>query len=117
MNRTLRSLLLLFAIVWQSVATLSPMAIEKMAASIDHSVLHTQEATHHHHDDQSTHLEDADDGLQHQHADNGFSTLGLLFTMMTALSLAAPQAFLTALKVAKSSATLEGLFRPPRLQS
>jgi hypothetical protein len=56
MNRTLRSLLLIFAMLWQSMAMLSPLSVEKLAASIDHGVLHTQEATHHHHDDASAHI-------------------------------------------------------------
>ena len=117
MNRTLRSLFLIFAILWQSMAMLSPLSIEKIAASIDHGVLHSQEATHHHHDDASAHIEDTAEGLHHQHADSGMSALGLLPTITLALSLAAPQAFVAALSATRSSTTLEGLLRPPRLQS
>ena len=117
MSRSLHSLLLIFAIVWQSMAMLSPYAIEKMATSIDHGVLHTQEATHHHHDDASTHIEDTAEGLHHQHADSGMSTLGLLSTITLSLSLAAPLAFIAALSATRSSPTLEGLLRPPRLLS
>jgi hypothetical protein len=117
MSRSLHSLLLIFAIVWQSMAMLSPYAIEKMTASIDHGVLHTQEATHHHHDDASAHIEDTAEGLHHQHADSGMSTLGLLSTITLSLSLAAPQAFIAALSATRSSPTLEGLLRPPRLRS
>jgi hypothetical protein len=117
MNRTLRSLLLIFAILWQSLAMLSPLSIEKIAASIDHGVLHTQEATHHHHHDASAHIEDTAEGLYHQHADSGMSTLGLLPTITSSLSLAAPLAFVAALGTTRSSPTLEGLLRPPRLQS
>lgn len=117
MNRTLRSLLLIFAILWQSMAMLSPISIEKIAASIDNSVMHTLEATHHHHDDASAHIEDTAEGLHHQHADSGISTLGLLSTITLTLSLTAPQAFVAALSTTRSSPTLEGLLRPPRLQS
>lgn len=117
MNRTLRSLFLILAIVWQSMAVLSPFSIEKIAASIDNSVMHTLEATHHHHDDASAHIEDASEGLHHQHADSGMSTLGVLSTITLALSLAAPQTFVAALSATRSSPTLEGLLRPPRLQS
>jgi hypothetical protein len=117
MNRTLRSLLLIFAIVWQSMAMLSPLSIEKIAASIDHGILHSQEATHHHHDDASAHIEDTAEGLHHQHADSGMTTLGLLSTITLSLSLAAPQAFVAALSTTRSSPTLEGLLRPPRLHS
>jgi hypothetical protein len=99
------------------MAMLSPYAIEKMATSIDHGVLHTQEATHHHHDDASAHIEDTAEGLHHQHADSGMSTLGLLSTITLSLSLAAPQAFIAALSATRSSPTLEGLLRPPRLRS
>jgi hypothetical protein len=117
MNRTLRSLLLIFAMVWQSMAMLSPLSIEKLAASIDHGILHTQEATHHHHDDASAHIEDTAEGLHHQHADSGMTTLGLLSTITLSVSSAAPQAFVIALSTTRSSPTLEGLLRPPRLHA
>jgi hypothetical protein len=117
MNRTLRSLLMLFAILWQSMAMLSPYAIEKMAASIDHGVLHTQEATHHHHDNASAHIEDTAEGLHHQHADSGMSTLALLSNMVLSLSLDAPQSFVATLSSTRTSPNLEGPLRPPRLQS
>jgi hypothetical protein len=117
MNRTLRSLLLIFAMVWQSMAMLSSLSIERLAANIDHGVLHTQEATHHHHDDASAHIEDTAEGLHHQHADSGMSTLGLLSTITLSLSLTAPQAFIGLLSTTLSSPTLEGLLRPPRLQA
>lgn len=113
MNRTLRSLLLIFAIVWQSMAMLSPLSVEKLAASIDHG----QEATHHHHDDASAHIEDTAEGLHHQHADSGMTTLGLLSTITLSVSSAAPQAFVIALSTTRSSPTLEGLLRPPRLHA
>lgn len=117
MGRSLHSLLLIFAIMWQSMAMLSPYAIEKMAASIDHGVLHTQEATHHHHDDASAHIEDTAEGLHHQHVDSGMSTLALLSNMVLSLSLEAPQSFVATLNSTRTSPNLEGLLRPPRLQS
>lgn len=117
MNRSLRSLLMIFAILWQSMAMLSPYAIQKMAASIDHGVLHTQEATHHHHDDASAYIEDAAEGLDHQHADSGMSTLALLSNTTPSFSLEAPQSFVAKLSSTRTSPTLEGLLRPPRLQS
>jgi len=117
MNRTLRSLLLIFAILWQSMAMLSPLSIEKIAASIDHGVLHSQEATHHHHDDASAHIEDTDEGLQHQHADSGLQTLGLTATMSAAFPSLSPVSNLTHLRKPSPSPTIDGLLRPPRLQA
>ena len=117
MNRTLRSLFLIFAIVWQSMAMLSPFSIEKIAASIDNSVMHTLEATHHHHDDQSAHIEDTDEGLQHQHADSGLQTLGLIPTMTADFSSLPPVSALTHLHKPSPSPTLAGLLRPPRLRA
>lgn len=117
MNRTLHSLFLVFAILWQSLAMLSPMFIEKSAATFEHALLHNQEATHHHHDDQSAHIEDAGEGMQHQHADSGLQTLGLAPTMMAAFSSLPPASTVSHLSHPSPSPTLAGLLRPPSLQS
>ncbi|MEY3783136.1 MAG: hypothetical protein RIS97_1315 [Pseudomonadota bacterium] len=117
MNRTLQALLLVFAILWQSMAMLSPLSIEKIAASIDNSVMHALEATHHHHDDASAHIEDTDEGLQHQHADSGLQTLGLIPTMTADFSSLPPVSALTHLHKPSPSPTLAGLLRPPRLRA
>lgn len=117
MNRTLQALFLVFAMLWQSMAMLSPFSIEKIAASIDNSVMHTLEATHHHHDDQSAHIEDTDEGLQHQHADSGLQTLGLIPTMTADFSSLPPVSALTHLHKPSPSPTLAGLLRPPRLRA
>ena len=117
MNRTLQALLLVFAISWQSLAMLSPIFIEKSAATFEHALLHSQEATHHHHDDQSAHIEDANEGLQHQHADSGLQTLGLIPTMTADFSSLPPVSVLTHLHKPSPSPTLAGLLRPPRLRA
>jgi hypothetical protein len=117
MNRTLQALLLVFAILWQSMAMLSPLSIEKIAASIDNSVMHALEATHHHHDDASAHIENTDEGLQHQHADSGLQTLGLIPTMTADFSSLPPVSALTHLHKPSPSPTLAGLLRPPRLRA
>lgn len=117
MSRSYRVWLLLIAIVWQTAAMLSPFSIEKVAANFDHIVLHSHEATHHHHDDQSAHIEDTDEGLQHLHADSGLQTPGLTPTMTSNLSVAQPVSPLVHLLLPRPSPTLDGLLRPPRLVS
>jgi hypothetical protein len=114
-NRTLQALCLVFVIVWQSLAMLSPIFIQKSAATFEHALLHNQEATHHHHDDQSAHIEDTDEGFQHQHADSGLQTLGLTPTTTTAFSSLPPVAPLIHLSKPSPTPTLDGLLRPPRL--
>lgn len=117
MNRTLQALFLVFAILWQSLAMLSPIFIEKSAATFEHALLHSQEATHHHHDDQSAHIEDTDEGLQHQHTDGGLQTLGLIPTMTADFPPLPPVSALAHLHKPSPSPTLDGLLRPPRLRA
>jgi len=114
-NRTLQALFLVFAILWQSLAMLSPIFIEKSVATFEHALLHSQEATHHHHDDQSAHIEDTDEGFQHQHADSGLQTLALIPTMTANFPSLLPVSSLTHLSKPSPSPTLDGLLRPPRL--
>ena len=52
MSRRLCSLLLLIALLWQSVGMLSPFTVAQRAQQMGHVVVHVQDVDHHHHADQ-----------------------------------------------------------------
>ncbi len=77
MSRPFRAILLMLAVVWQTAALFTPWISSHWAAELDHIAVHTQGNGHHHHDDQTLHLDDNDAGLMHQHADTNTHLIGL----------------------------------------
>lgn len=78
MPHRLRSLLLVIALLWQSIGMVTPFAVAQRADQMAHMVVHTQDVDHHHHEDLSAHVE-ASGGLDsHEHADTGVTPAGLL---------------------------------------
>ena len=118
MSCRFRSILLLLIISWQFLSMASPLALSERSQDFTHVALHWQNDGHHHHDDQSFHVEDSDDAsqtAQHQHVDSSIKTVCLL-TMDCFLiprTLAAPPSMLVA--PLGSPPFLEGPLRPPRL--
>ncbi|HPU08906.1 hypothetical protein [Ectopseudomonas oleovorans] len=78
MSRRLLSFLLLIAFLCQSLPVLSSQGIAERSLEVEHVTLHWQDTEHHHHDDQSLHIEDSADDAQHEHADAGFNTTCLV---------------------------------------
>lgn len=114
MLRPARALLLLLAMVWQTLACLSPWAVAAQAALVAHAALHAQADAHHHHDDQSLHLDDSNAGTPHAHADPSLQPPGLLPGQAPAvmpLALAAPP---SRAEHSGRPPLLAGLFRPPQ---
>lgn len=110
----LRALGLLFAILWQTLAMVSPMSIAAKSMEYEHAILHTQVSDHHHHDDGSLHLEALDASPSHLHADTGYSGSGILPGAI-AQELMAPLAGPgTDAANGGPSPYLDGPLRPPR---
>ena len=107
------TLLFLAVFLWQSLAGLGSTNIVERAGELDHLVAHDQDANHHHHADQSLHMDDDDGPSQHQHADTNPNTAVLLTAFqLAAISIATfspPERDRTMWR----SHTLEGPFRPP----
>ncbi len=99
--------------LWQSLAWVTPFAVEAKGEQIAHMTVHQQERGHHHHDDASLHLSsDADSGL-HFHADDGFQPTALN-TVAPVIAVEAPRdAAPTAQAVRPPTVFLDSLLRPP----
>ena len=116
MRRAAVIILVLFGMLWQSMALARVGSPVNPLADLPHAVMHWQGESHHHHEDGSYHLDDSKESVQHMVADH----LG------ASLVMAAPSLFeLPRLRSAAPaglhatpapSPTLDGLLRPPRLR-
>ena len=107
MPHRLRSLLLVIALLWQSIGMVTPFAVAQRADQM------AQDVDHHHHEDLSAHVE-ASGGLDsHEHADTGVTPAGLLTSAslkVPSLPPASPAALILQRYIPPS---LDGLLRPP----
>ncbi len=71
MTHRLRALLLLAALLWQSLGMLGAFSVSQRAGELAHLTVHAQEADHHHHADHSLHMDVDEGAAQHFHADTG----------------------------------------------
>ena len=108
MPHRLRSLLLVIALLWQSIGMVTPFAVAQRADQMAHMVVHTQDVDH-----LSAHVE-ASGGLDsHEHADTGVTPAGLLPSAslkVPSLPPASPAALILQRYIPPS---LDGLLRPP----
>ena len=112
-----RALLMLFAMLWQCLVMAGPLPLSQAAQGFEHTLLHGQAADHHHHDDASIHLQEADGAFPHHHADGSFNTLGYLPSAWFSGGAFRPIAPGESADPLALSADLEGLLRPPRRQA
>jgi hypothetical protein len=107
-------LVMLFAMLGQSVALARAGSIANVIADLEHAALHWQEEGHHHHDDGSYHMDDSNESAQHVAADHLSTTLATALPPshdFPPLGSAAPGGLHKALA---PGPTLDGLLRPPR---
>ncbi len=117
MSRSVVLLLLLFAMVWQTVALARAGSTVNALADTEHTALHWQEAGHHHHQDGSYHLDDSPESAQHLVSDHVSATAVLLLStahVFPHLGSAAPGGLH---KAPVPGPDPEGLLRPPRSRS
>jgi hypothetical protein len=117
MRRSAVLLVMLCAMLWQSVALARVGSTVNVFADLAHAALHWQEEGHHHHDDGSYHLDDSSDSAQHVLTDHVTATSALLVTAshdVPPLGSAAPRGLH---EPRLSNPTLDGLLRPPRHRS
>lgn len=113
MSQRLRSLLLLIALLWQSVGMVSPFAVAQRAEQMAHMVVHTQDVDHHHHSDRSLHIE-ASGGIEsHQHVDEGMTPTGMLPSASLNVPRLPPSSPAAPAVLRYSPPSLDGLLRPP----
>ena len=114
MSRPIRALMFMLAFVWQAAALFVPSASAAWAAELDHLAFHTQGDGHHHHDDQTLHLDDTDSVVMHQHADTGTHSFGL-WPDTTLRLLPMPRASVVAWgHRLRPPPLLDGMLRPPK---
>lgn len=117
MLRRSRALVLIMAFVFQTLALLSPWSVAAATEDLEHLTLHALDGRHHHHGDQSLHVQDAEESVQHQHADGGPQTGVPLATAVGPCEAAARGAVPQFDGQAFLSAAPDGLLRPPRLSA
>lgn len=114
MRRSAVLLVMLIAMLWQSLALARVGSTVNALADRGHTALHWQEAGHHHHEDGSYHLDESKESAQHLLVDQVSATTALMFAAshgFPPLGAAAPSG-----RHDKTvpSPTLDGLLRPPR---
>lgn len=109
-----RALLLLLAMVWQALAWLTPVHLDHQKEVIAHMVLHAQEVDHHHHADQTLHVEDNGSEPPHQHAHQAVQLPGLPPTLTLAVADPLPSVLVPGAGTGHAPVFLEGPLRPPR---
>ena len=117
MRRSAVLIVMLFAMLWQSVALARVGSTVNALADLQHTALHWQEEGHHHHEDGSYHQDDSKESVQHVLSDQGGATAALMVAAQhdfPSLGSAAPRG-LHDTRV--PNPTLDGLLRPPRFRS
>ena len=117
MRLTAVLLVMLFAMLWQSVALARVGSTVNVLADLEHAALHWQEEGHHHHDDGSYHLDDSNASAQHVLSDHVSATAALMVAAshdFPPLGSAAPSGLH---ETRVPDPTLDGLLRPPRSRS
>lgn len=85
MFRRLVAIILLAAISWPFLSALTPMSTEKQVFELANTVVHGQGTDHHHHDDQSLHIDESGGAAQHVHADSELNSMGFFWWAATQL--------------------------------
>ena len=115
MTQRSRSLLLFLVMLWQALLLLVPFHVAERAQAWSHAVQHSEALLHHHHQDQSLHLEEAiGQAIDHLHTDSGFSSVGLVPAGWLTLGVFVPFVRLAMPPMAIPFPHLEGPLRPPR---
>ncbi len=117
MRRSTVFLVMLIAMLWQSVALARTGSTALASADPAHAALHWQEQGHHHHDDGSYHLDESAESVQHLLGDHVSASVALLVEVTHDSSPPASTAPVGLTDTLAPEPTLDDLLRPPRLNS
>lgn len=114
MRRPAVLILMLLAMLWQSVAMARVGSTANVLAGLEHTSLHWQDTTHHHHEDGAYHLDDSTESVQHMLGEQ--LSVGAVFTLESSrdfprLGSSTPGGLQDA---PAAHPFLDGLLRPPR---
>jgi hypothetical protein len=108
------AILTLAAMLLQLMVPLIPMHVNRSADELNHLIVHSQDIKHHHHIDQSIHLDDSEKSASHFHADVENSSSALVNAeqlQLTTIECSSPAELDPALW---STPSLKGPLRPPK---
>ena len=118
MRRSTVLLLMLFAMLLQSVALARVGSTVNVLIDLEHAALHWQDKSHHHHDDDgSYHLDDSNDAAEHLQSDHVTATTALLVTASHSFQPAGSAAPSGLRKPHVTDPPPDGLLRPPRART
>lgn len=115
-RKTAVFLLIMFGLLWQSIAMAGATALAGTVNDFAHTVLHWQEEGHHHHGD-SYHADDSADSSQHVALDGALSPSALPSAMDLQVPSSLGMQQLPSHDAAFSDPDVDRLRRPPRLTS
>jgi hypothetical protein len=117
MRRSAILLVMLFAMLWQSVAMARIGSTVNALSDLEHVTLHLLGEAHHHHEDGSYHQDDSKESMQHVVTDHLNASLALAASSshdFPPLGSAVPGGLREA---AVPEPDIEGPLRPPRFRS
>lgn len=117
MRRSAIIFVMLFAMIWQSVALARPGSTVNVLADTEHAALHWHEEGHHHHADGSICVDDSQASTFHLLADHPAMTTALLPAVSHHFPVTAASRPSVLDHSQVSDPFLHGLLRPPRLHA
>ena len=117
MRRSAVLFIILFGMLWQSLALARVGSSVNVLADAAHAALHWQGENHHHHADGTYHLDDSKESAQHVVTDHLSASLAMTTPSsqnFAPLGSAAPRGLH---ETSVPNPTLDGLLRPPRVRA
>lgn len=115
MRNEFRAVLLLIVMSWQTLSLATPFQAYGQTEQIAHSIIHSLEVSHHHHSDQSLHLNvDSECSSHHHHVNQGVQPPALEPWFVWVPADPSSSAPVLLLAIDFTSFTPDGLLRPPR---
>ncbi len=93
---------------------LNPLTVAERGIDPAHVAMHWQAPDHHHHDDQTLHLEESEGSTFHLHADGGLNSAGLVTAGWPGLAMPQPFSPPAVMVPVVPTRFLEGPLWPPR---
>ncbi len=115
MSRTAIMVVLLFAMLWQSVALARTGSMLGAVADRSHFELHWQDEGHHHHEGGANHFDDSAESVQHLVSDHVTASDGLLPGVSSSVQRARSAPPRPGDEEPGPHPLLDGAFKPPRL--
>lgn len=112
-----RAFILMFLLLWQSLTALAAVRVDEQAEVLAHALVHSQATDHHHHMDDSLHLDDVDTPDVHQHVHDGLQVHAVPLAPWLHLTAVAPSSPPGLAQAQRPPVFLEGPLRPPQTRA